>query len=366
MVPAHGLPPWFLVFPLLALGVSLYILYLALRGVGKIAEQIRRGKVISLKWGAACLLPLAVADLVYCTYILNLVASDDPAAKSMALTKFLVSSTGLVVFPWIVLLIFYGIQSRMLGKITAGSEATVVAATRARTTRLALGSAGLSVLVVVATGAFLVAYDVDTRNGADWWPLELPCRNGDLEEVKYLLDNGADVNGSDREGRTPLMLAAYEGHLEIVKLLLDSGADVNDADAWGRTAFTLAVLAEKTEVAKSLLDNGADVNAADSRGDSALMMVSRAGLVDMAELLLKKGTKVDAVDEQGKTALMHAANYKQPQVAELLLKHGADAKARDNSGRSALWWLSQYSGSEPNVKKGEQVRAILLRHGTKD
>ncbi len=50
-------------------------------------------------------------------------------------------------------------------------------------------------------------------------------RNGDVEAVEGLLENGADVNG--REGLdTPLTAAARHGHGAIVRRLLDGGADL--------------------------------------------------------------------------------------------------------------------------------------------
>lgn len=50
---------------------------------------------------------------------------------------------------------------------------------------------------------------------------------GDLELVKLLLENGADVDEVNFIDSTPLNIAAQIGNLELVKLLLEKGANVN-------------------------------------------------------------------------------------------------------------------------------------------
>ena len=52
-------------------------------------------------------------------------------------------------------------------------------------------------------------------------------RNGDIENVKLLLDNGIDINIRDRFGGTALNLASSGDHTDIVRLLLDRGANPN-------------------------------------------------------------------------------------------------------------------------------------------
>jgi ankyrin repeat protein len=60
---------------------------------------------------------------------------------------------------------------------------------------------------------------------------------GDLPAVQAALAAGADVNRADDTARTPLMLAAGLGRTDLVQLLLDNKADVNARDAEGRTAL---------------------------------------------------------------------------------------------------------------------------------
>lgn len=56
-----------------------------------------------------------------------------------------------------------------------------------------------------------------------------------LEMAKYLLDEGAIVDGTDEYGKyTPLMETSMP---EMVQLLISKGADVNLQDTWGKTAL---------------------------------------------------------------------------------------------------------------------------------
>jgi len=51
--------------------------------------------------------------------------------------------------------------------------------------------------------------------------------SGNVEEVKSLLEKGANVNAKDKTGRTALVEAVVRGDTELTKLLLDKGAEAN-------------------------------------------------------------------------------------------------------------------------------------------
>ncbi len=110
--------------------------------------------------------------------------------------------------------------------------------------------------------------------------------NGDLEQVKECLVQGADMNYNNGKHysqyySTTLIESAHKGHLEhleIAKLLIQHGADVNSKDCNGWNPLMVAVNRgymsdpnkQSLEFAKLLIDNGADVNAKNNNGKTAL------------------------------------------------------------------------------------------------
>lgn len=68
---------------------------------------------------------------------------------------------------------------------------------------------------------------------------------GHAEIVEHLLDNGANVNHADADGRTALSVAALcapsnHGYATVVSILLDRGASVDHQDREGMTPLLVA------------------------------------------------------------------------------------------------------------------------------
>ncbi|KAK5788213.1 hypothetical protein VI817_009171 [Penicillium citrinum] len=55
-------------------------------------------------------------------------------------------------------------------------------------------------------------------------PISLAAKNGHVEIIQLLLQEGAHINSKDYDGRSPLALAALNGHFALVKMLISSNA----------------------------------------------------------------------------------------------------------------------------------------------
>jgi len=77
-------------------------------------------------------------------------------------------------------------------------------------------------------------------------PLHVACRNGELEKVRELLDQEANLEARDFLDRTPIHLAAMWDRQDIVRLLVERGAEINAKDRWGVTPLRRVLLVEQT------------------------------------------------------------------------------------------------------------------------
>jgi ankyrin repeat protein len=77
-----------------------------------------------------------------------------------------------------------------------------------------------------------------------------------LDTLRWLLDQGLDVDSPTKNGETALCIAATEGHQGIVTLLVDRGADVNLRTLLGQTPFHYAASnSHKARILKHLSAN---------------------------------------------------------------------------------------------------------------
>ena len=63
------------------------------------------------------------------------------------------------------------------------------------------------------------------------------ARNGDLEIVEPLVGSGGDVNAIADQGHFPLYCAAGHGHVETMRYLVENGADLQTRLADGKTVI---------------------------------------------------------------------------------------------------------------------------------
>ncbi|MDT8366834.1 MAG: ankyrin repeat domain-containing protein [bacterium] len=125
--------------------------------------------------------------------------------------------------------------------------------------------------------------------------------NGDLERIKYLLNDPPDFpncRGPRGIGEIVLEYAIYHSFFAFIRTLLDLGADPNYGDHAGFPSLIAALSTDR---------------------DDRLHVV---------ELLLFYGADIQQYGHNGYTPLHWAAAGDDVQAIELLIKNGADTTAR--------------------------------------
>lgn len=92
----------------------------------------------------------------------------------------------------------------------------------------------------------------------------------DMQTLMFLIDSGADIFDFDEEGVSILDMAITYDNLELVNYLIDNGVNVNSTNRKsGFTALMAAACYGRVEITKVLLANNVDQEVRDSKGFSA-------------------------------------------------------------------------------------------------
>ena len=166
-----------------------------------------------------------------------------------------------------------------------------------------------------------------------------------IDRFEVALQNDAFDFSDCNHGRNILHYAALTGNLNQIKTVLDHGADVNSQDDNGMNVMHYAVLSGKTKPVRWLVKRGIDINSA-SRWGTPLSFAVDSGDLKMVQCLAERGADVNEKDECGKTLLLHAAERGNLKMIQKLAKNGADIKAKDCFGKTALHYAVKSCTSE--------------------
>ena len=169
---------------------------------------------------------------------------------------------------------------------------------------------------------------------------------GKVEDMRFFLNKGADVNAQGGCFGNALQAAAWKGNIDAVRFLVDKGADVNaQGGMYGNALQAAAAVYEgSTEAVRFLLNKGASVNAQGGKYGNALQAAVWRGNIEAVRLLLDKGANVNAQGGYYGNALQ-AASSGNVKAVRLLLDEGADVNAQGGYYGNAL----QAAASNGNI-----------------
>ncbi|MCO6454501.1 MAG: ankyrin repeat domain-containing protein [Pirellulaceae bacterium] len=162
-------------------------------------------------------------------------------------------------------------------------------------------------------------------------PLEPVAQH--LAVLNALLDAGAPLDKVSRHGESALSVASQRGMFEAVLLLVERGADPRPLD-WN--ALHLAVAHGDLNAVAARLDEGADLEYRDAWQRTPLLLAIQAGQRRIAELLLARGADRQAKGRCGQAAVTYAIHRDDAEMLRWLIAEGSDIEEVDDFGHFPL------------------------------
>ncbi|MBS0235985.1 MAG: ankyrin repeat domain-containing protein [Proteobacteria bacterium] len=156
----------------------------------------------------------------------------------------------------------------------------------------------------------------------------------EADKALQLIAEGADVDTTNDRGQSAIAIAARNGQLDIVKTLVQQKANIDAKDRMDKTPLHWAIIGEKPECALWLIENGANIHIkthidtlprdtadVDQGGMSALEFAAIMQQNQVLEALIAKRAKVDDIHDYAWKKIL---DDQKAATLKLLLKSGAN------------------------------------------
>ena len=172
--------------------------------------------------------------------------------------------------------------------------------------------------------------------------LQKAIKDGDVEEAKRLLADGADANLETMYG-VPMLIACQYEQPEIVVALLENGADATVSHQ-GMFPLTSGGF-NSHAIVFALAEAGADIEAVGKADGTVLLLCCQHGNAMSASYLISKGANAKVENSDGMTPL-HWAVLKNMSTVVLGLKPISDLDKENCHGKTALDLAKDFENSE--------------------
>jgi len=137
-------------------------------------------------------------------------------------------------------------------------------------------------------------------------PLYVACRNNQIEVLKLLFNESKiNIEKPNINGETPFWIACYEGNTLIVKFLLNNKANPEATNKLEETPLYVTCHEGYAEIVKLLIkSNKVNLEATNKKGRGAIHVACYKGHIAIVRLLLNsKKVKINTVTKDKRTAL---------------------------------------------------------------
>jgi ankyrin repeat protein len=170
-------------------------------------------------------------------------------------------------------------------------------------------------------------------------PAQPASEDDHARTVELLLARGAKVDRTFNQGSTFVHVAALYRGAQVMKVLLKAGENPNlPENSLKKTPLHAAAVGGRVETVLALLDAGADPKAVDIRGDTALHIAADCGNAEVVKLLLGRHVPINTQNQsQGLMPIHNATFANSLECVQILLDAGANPNSRDANNVTPLF-----------------------------
>jgi ankyrin repeat protein len=183
-------------------------------------------------------------------------------------------------------------------------------------------------------------------------PLLEAIHQRDVNEIKRLISEGANVNEADKNGLTPILLVS-RGDLELIDIFLKANATISAEGKYRATPLSASTICSKA--VKRFLDAGADVNQKDINKKTALMYAAENKNIEAIKLLIEAGADIYDKDLSDMTPLLYALKSGSLEIAKFFYSKDKRTLSDELDRLNAFWITisnSQIEAVEFLLKEG--------------
>jgi ankyrin repeat protein len=197
------------------------------------------------------------------------------------------------------------------------------------------------------------------KNYNDETYLQLAAEFGNINYIKWLIENGADF--SDTKYRDSLVcIAAEHGHLDLLKWLVSKGCNIHEVDEEQNNALHKAALNVHLNCIEYLVHKNVDINPMNSEKCSPMYYAASSKNLGIVRFLVAHGGDIHGTHCDANTLLHAAANSLE--MIQLLVSLGLDINARNSKNENVLSLAAEqynHKAVEWLLEKGLPVDDLL-------
>ena len=189
----------------------------------------------------------------------------------------------------------------------------------------------------------------------DFTPLMRAIMIDYFDAVRFLVEEGADINYQTPNGKSALFFACSVKNEQIVKYLLDNGAFVHQEGFLGKYPIHYAASSDNVKILLMIIRAGADPKAKDMNDAPATFsaLCSKKNKYEIMKILFDHGISPNEINSRTKSTILNSLLLEEPdevnlKVIRLILERGANLNYETKQGKT-LYEVAQLS-CPPEIK----------------